>query len=54
VIAGGFVALADAARQTDFFLDGEKWGFPDFLEIELEVAPLAVRDGRFGGRLRFF
>ena len=48
VVTGGFVTAANAFRQLDFLLDGEEGGFADFLEVELEIAALAMRDGGFG------
>ena len=49
MIAGGLVAATDAAREGDFLGDGEEGGLADLLEVQLQIAALAVRDGRLGG-----
>jgi hypothetical protein len=54
VIAGGFVSATDPASQSNLFCDGEQWGFSNFLEIKLEVAPFAVGDGSLNAAVRFF
>ena len=45
MVASGFVAAADALRESDFILDGQERGFTDFLEVELKIAALSVGKG---------
>ncbi len=42
MVAGVFVAAADALRESDFILDGQERGFADLLEVELKIAALSV------------